>query len=234
MKYIFCNFFLILILSFTTYAQKGEITSSNQIKVIYEYSHSISEETTFDVLLYFTESNSQYVYHSERKKVKLDGGLTYTSPFHSYFNNYNFNNKDIEENRILDNGTTLYATWNNNLVWEISDEEKIIGNYRVRKATTESIELDRENPFYAGKVTAWFCPDIPIPSGPARYYGLPGLIIELKYQKDGGSYRLKSIEEDDDYKFKEITTKNQVDKEDVIYYNHKNPQIIKELKKNKK
>ena len=46
--------------------------------------------------------------------------------------------------------------------------------------------------------TAWFCPDIPIPIGPCRYYGLPGLILRLvlPYQE----LRLQSIVYTDDVK----------------------------------
>ncbi|UYW02616.1 GLPGLI family protein [Flavobacterium agricola] len=166
--------------------------------------------------------------------MNLSNGLRYTAPYHNYVTNYDFTSKTIEENRALKDGTVLYARWDNDLVWEISDEEKTIGNYTVRKATTNSIELNKKHPNYPGKVTAWFCPEIPIPAGPARYYGLPGLILELKYQKDGSTYKLKSIEGADDYKFKNITTENQVEKEDVIYFEHKNSTKVKETQKLKK
>ncbi len=86
--------------------------------------------------------------------------------------------------------------------WELSDETRKIGNYTVYKATMtkedKSIDygsifgrrsrLDRKNdslkklgklPPKMLNITAWYTMDIPISSGPADYYGLPGLILEL-------------------------------------------------------
>jgi len=227
--------FLLLFLVSTTYAFAQTIEESNQVKVTYEYSHSISEKTNFDVQLYCNESHSQYSYYSESKTIDLDDGLRYTSPFNNYITNYDYKNGKIEENRILKDGTVLYATWKNEIEWEITEEVGYIGKYKVRKAITNSLESSSDHPFYAGKAIAWFSTDIPIPSGPARYYGLPGLILKLEYENDGGAYTLKTIEGGNDYKFKEVTKENTVDKEDVIYYKHKNPKKIKEIqKKNKK
>lgn len=226
---------LILFLVSTTFAFAQTIEESNLVKVTYEYNHSISEKTAFDVQLYCSESHSQYVYYSESKTIDLDDGLRYTSPFNNYVTNYNFKNEQIEENRILKDGTVLYSNWNNEIEWEITEEEGYVGKYKVRKAVTNSFESSPDHPFYAGKAIAWFSADIPIPSGPARYYGLPGLILKLEYENDGGSYIMKNIEGSNNYRFKEINKENVVDKEDVIYYKHKNPKKIKEIqKKNKK
>lgn len=54
--------------------------------------------------------------------------------------------------------------------WNVSTEEKTIGNLKCKKATNG-----------AGEV-AWYCPDIPVNEGPGIYFGLPGLIIELETQ----------------------------------------------------
>lgn len=217
------------------YAQENIISSSNTVKITYEYSHSISEKTNFDTHLYCTESHSQYVYVREKNTIDLDEGMRYTAQFHKYINNYDFSTKKIEENRVLEDGTILYATWLNNLKWEITDEEKMLGNYKVRKAMTDSFELDSSDPFYSGKAIAWFCTDIPISSGPAKYYGLPGLILELEYENDGGTYVIKSIEGDEKYKFEQLDKTNLVDKNDVIRFYFRDPKKIKEIQKaNKK
>jgi len=55
--------------------------------------------------------------------------------------------------------------------WQLSNDEKTIGDYKVKKAS--SINERGEN------VVAWYAEDIPVPDGPYNYYGLPGLILEL-------------------------------------------------------
>lgn len=54
--------------------------------------------------------------------------------------------------------------------WKLLKETKTIGNYVCQKATALYDEQ---------KITAWYTPSIPISNGPDKYYGLPGLIIEL-------------------------------------------------------
>lgn len=34
-------------------------------------------------------------------------------------------------------------------------------------------------------MVAWYCPEIPVPLGPTRYSGLPGLILELHENEIG-------------------------------------------------
>src|SRR5690606_30739611 len=55
--------------------------------------------------------------------------------------------------------------------WELSSEKREIENLICYKATTT---------FRGRNWTAWYSPDIPINYGPWKFYGLPGLIIELK------------------------------------------------------
>ncbi len=77
--------------------------------------------------------------------------------------------------------------------WELSDETKTIGNFTCQKATYSKI-VDSKR-FSTGMeemetvkdtllIEAWYTPQIPVSHGPAEYWGLPGLILELH---NGGS-----------------------------------------------
>jgi GLPGLI family protein len=54
--------------------------------------------------------------------------------------------------------------------WNITDSTKISNNIHLQKATTN---------FGGRNWIAWFSKDIPIPYGPYKFNGLPGLIMEL-------------------------------------------------------
>lgn len=61
-----------------------------------------------------------------------------------------------------------YNVKNHLPIWEITSETKTIQNFTCYKATTAN-----------GSVTAWFAPEIPTPFGPEKYFGLPGLILQI-------------------------------------------------------
>lgn len=75
--------------------------------------------------------------------------------------------------------------------WQMTGETKKIGNYTCYKATAvvkpETPEAPKEEKAVnilgdADKetiITAWYTPDIPVSHGPANYWGLPGLILEV-------------------------------------------------------
>lgn len=55
--------------------------------------------------------------------------------------------------------------------WKLIPERKKIGAYVCMKATSMH-EGD--------EVIAWFTPEIPVPAGPAEYFGLPGLVLAVE------------------------------------------------------
>ena len=84
--------------------------------------------------------------------------------------------------------------------WEMGVETKKIGQYTCYKATLvkEDTNIDWGSIFSRNNkkkdstntkeikpakkmltITAWYTPQIPVSTGPATYYGLPGLILEL-------------------------------------------------------
>jgi len=55
-------------------------------------------------------------------------------------------------------------------IWELTNEDKVIGNWNCQKAKT----------YYKGRNwTAYFTSDIPINDGPYKFWGLPGFIVEI-------------------------------------------------------
>ncbi|AUP79983.1 GLPGLI family protein [Flavivirga eckloniae] len=81
--------------------------------------------------------------------------------------------------------------------WVLGNETKNIGDYTCYKATKKRMvevvesnisvngdkdleaDEDEESKMEERTITAWYTPQIPVNSGPSRYYGLPGLILEV-------------------------------------------------------
>jgi GLPGLI family protein len=56
--------------------------------------------------------------------------------------------------------------------WKVTTETKQVLGYHCMKATTTDTTRKRE-------ITAWFTPDLPLPTGPAAYGELPGTVLEV-------------------------------------------------------
>ena len=83
--------------------------------------------------------------------------------------------------------------------WEIGTEKKIIQGYSCQKATTR----------YLGRnYTAWFTHQIPIPNGPWKFGGLPGLILQVSDTREH-------------YVFECIGIQELTKKEPIVVYNFK-------------
>lgn len=80
-------------------------------------------------------------------------------------------------------GKTLYAYKEEAdlLNWVVVREMSIINGYKCQKATTA---------LGGRKFEAWFTRDIPIADGPYKFYGLPGLIVEVHDNHQYYNFRL--------------------------------------------
>lgn len=71
--------------------------------------------------------------------------------------------------------------------WEIGDSTKNILGYSCNVATTE---------YHGRKWTAWFAPDLPLPFGPWKLRGLPGLILQAE-SDNGASFVADGLQKTD-------------------------------------
>jgi GLPGLI family protein len=79
---------------------------------------------------------------------------------------------------------TVEDTWIK-IIWEIKKETRQIGKFICKKAIGN---------FRGRTYIAWFTEEIPLPYGPFKLYGLPGLIIEAEDTEKLFSVKMKSIE----------------------------------------
>ena len=93
------------------------------------------------------------------------GGRKNTTSKYYYNNKNNFYFKDNFSDVILVVKEDDYF-WN----WELHQEKKQIGNFSCQKATIN---------FRGRNYVAWFTNEIPVPFGPWKFQGLPGLILEV-------------------------------------------------------
>ncbi len=159
---------------------------------------TISYSCVFNVLF---ERGQRYIHFDSKLISDETGSVFFLTP------SSNSINDEMHENEITIQADTLFRVIkdfrNENLIfgditfdgkekvykdtlhvmnWEISEEKKLIDSFVCYRATTH---------FKGRNYTAWFCPAIPIPNGPWKLGGLPGLIIEA-YEDNKDLYFLLS------------------------------------------
>ncbi len=72
--------------------------------------------------------------------------------------------------------TLIIQTKIKDIKWEIKEDTRIIKGYTCQKAVADI----RIPGIKKGKITAWFCPELPFQFGPMEFAGLPGLILGLE------------------------------------------------------
>lgn len=139
--------------------------------------------------LYF--NGEQLLYIEKRDKIQLSPQprvqLTISARDQAWYLNTNTGEEILQKRNTRKDEYERFLSAATPFAWEIHDEYKTIGDQRVQKATAP------RDDDYEG-MTAWFTTEIPISAGPYRTWGLPGLILELKFNYDFRcTYRLQSI-----------------------------------------
>ncbi len=138
------------------------------------------------------------VYQESQKNSLINNDYTYEESKLYHDLNKNLFIEQIENDfngkkyLVSENGT--------NINWVLENESKMIGTYTcykatyTKKVTTEELKLyndeveknknNKTNLLIINEpkdktITVWYTPEIPVSHGPDRYFGLPGLILEV-------------------------------------------------------
>ena len=127
------------------------------------------EENKEKMKLTFNQNASVYTYVNEMGSTE-DGRFTWRNQELLLY-------RDFEKEQKTDIIEMLGKTYivDDSLhtpTWKIGNQIKDVAGYICMRA-------DTEDPIKKQKITAWFAQDVPVPAGPERYNGLPGVILEL-------------------------------------------------------
>ncbi len=103
-----------------------------------------------------------------------------------------FKNNQLSIRQINFNNKKYNVRQPNTFKWKIHNEENLILNYNVRKATTNK-KLENGDII---EIEAWFAPELPFQYGIKEFNSLPGLI--LKIREKSIEYTAKKIKFEDD------------------------------------
>lgn len=98
------------------------------------------------------------------------------------------NNAISTQSSIFKDGSTIPCVVieeTGSINWQLETETKKISSFLVQKASTK---------FRGRTYEAWFTPEIPVPIGPWKFHGLPGLILEIYDIELGVQFLFHSIE----------------------------------------
>jgi GLPGLI family protein len=127
------------------------------------------EEYKEKMKLVFNEKASLYT-NEDQQGQSEDGRWTWQKD--EYYVSRNFEKESMTD--IIETLGKTYVVEDSlrKPVWKVMNQIKDVNGYICMKAETT-------DPIRGQKIAAWFAQDIPVPAGPERYFGLPGLIMEL-------------------------------------------------------
>ena len=143
------------------------------------YARTLPTEGKFEKVLYFTAEASLYDVSTFEKEAtsgiqeKAEFFASYGKPPKPALKSLYIDFQEESKLALQEFMTREFLVESSldNKGWKLDPTRKKIGEYICMKATM-NLEGDT--------VTAWFAPEIPVPAGPAEYYGLPGVVLAVE------------------------------------------------------
>jgi GLPGLI family protein len=102
------------------------------------------------------------------------------------FKNYPRGKETVTDIASMLQGNFIYEEDPPVFDWKIMNENQTILSYNCQKATVS---------FRGRDYIAWFTTDIPIPNGPWKFGGLPGLILKIQDSKNNFRFECNGLEQ---------------------------------------
>lgn len=173
-------------------------------KCIYDYKYQIdslnenSSKEAYMTLLIGTKYNifkSEFNFHIDSllylsskglvSEEQITKGFTQYTPGGPKYTIINKNNDD-EVNLIYPTTEGVWESLQNiSMQWKLGSQSDSINGYLCKNAYLT---------FKGRKYIAWYSPNIPLPYGPYKFSGLPGLIVKISDLQNTHSFELKSIQ----------------------------------------
>jgi GLPGLI family protein len=162
------------------------LSLSAQSTLEVQYTQSVKYEANQFATLYYKDGKSKYVYSKGKKGFVVknaDGsdwaaGTTDASQLITWYQDTigcifykDYNKKKIQFRKFFNETPYISEEDFPTFKWSVYKEQKTIQNYTCYKATTQ---------FRGRNYTAWFTLDIPVQDGPWKFWGLPGLILDIQ------------------------------------------------------
>lgn len=181
-------------------AQSGQQNDKKAlIKVVYEFIH-VDDSTQRDrprqedTFLYINSTSSMYRRSNEEEgeyyRYLQGGGSKETYNINSILAKTSSLYHSVPEQKTISTERIIEQMFQINeplhaIMWDIREEQKQIGDYLAQLATGS---------FRGRDYSVWFVPDIPMPFGPWKLQGLPGLILEARDSREDVIFVFKSLE----------------------------------------
>ena len=182
MKNFFCLFTIFILAVFCCQSQEKKLEYLITYQLKYQPdSNDVAKYKTEEMWLFSGDQSSLFLSKAAALKDSLAANMNLamlgSDTFKETKTDFNFkiykdlNNKKLFHSVKILKDKLYYTEQLTSVKWEIESESKEISGYSAQKATTS----------FAGRdYVAWFTPEIPIPDGPYKFSGLPGLILEIK------------------------------------------------------
>ena len=157
------------------------------------YTYNLLGNTEIKELI-FKGNESVYKHHQDAKTfITPEGYAIYSHKRHfDWFLNSRTN--EVTHYERLRDGVLIFSIYKPyEIKWEITDETKTLLGFKVQKAIAKDHPFSKGSSMPGGDAVAWFAVDIPCNSGPEKYWGLPGLILELRFTSFKGFYMADKI-----------------------------------------
>ena len=178
-----------IIFTTITFAQSGKVSYNVAAKVDYDKADNSIKSTVVKIVEFANKQQFELSFNKNQSSFKLINKLNSTDQKEDYLekvsrlaftsNSQIFVDKNKKTVLNDDNEGMLFTEKFDTEKWQILNDTRKIDNYDCYKAIFKEEFLTRNGEKTSREIVAWFAPSLPYSYGPKKFYGLPGLILEL-------------------------------------------------------